>query len=967
MRGNIALLFTILVGWALWLAPAAQVQEDSGAKGGPAPESATAESHSEGVQEASGEAASQPAPTPTNTEAPTPTPTSTFTLEPTPTYTSTSTLTPTCTFTSTVTPTCTPTLTSTPSSTATSTETPTVTSTPTFTATFTPTPTSTPTPLGVVHFLDRLIDLDRLATLEEEGVTCKQFSSYDQRSKYDEAKNEYVDWDANGDAGNYLRVEPSGEAVMAEMEGPGCIFRIWSANPQGKIRFYFDGATTPSCEFDFNDLFNADKSPFPRPLVWQRRVDLGGDNPASNCYMPIPYAKSCKVTADSAQKQYYHIGYTTFSKETRVTTFRMKRTAEEEAELNRICEALKNSGVDPQPVDGMQFIEKALCLEPGQPQTLAEFNNPGTIRQLFAKLNSPERFARRKVLLQIFWDGAEKAAVEAPIGDFFGDAWEEAEYKSLPMGITADLNYCYWRMPFQKSARIVATNQGEAPADLKFKAAWSPGSPSANAAYFHARWRRDPISKDFDYPLLECTGKGRFVGAALFPDNLHGGWWGEGDEKVYVDGEKFPSTFGTGSEDYFGDAWGIRTFVNPYHGCVTKEEWNSGRAQSVYRWHIADDIPFNQSYRMTIENYTAQEKDRQKNDYSSMAYWYQAPGGENFFASVPVEERIPHGPIIPGAVDAEQILVRENLPAGVGIVTDSLLPKEAINHTAIRIAGPAGTRVQLKIPVAEYDKYTLTPVIVDSKGSSSITFMNGGKPVQEWTRLNAGENLIEAVLSGSKEESTDLSAALDAVVVQPYQNLIRNWQVAGPFPNEEGKGMDQAYPPEAPGGEETTWKPVQTADGVVELKDLTGAEPAVSYLSSVVFSSDDRQATTFFASNSPTRLWVNGKEIHSIEKNRRFGLDQDRFEVMLKRGWNTVLIKAGQTKSPAKVALRIKDPDDQLFFRARIPSPTVGPVPPLIPAPVQPMDCVVEKLKEVVHKVLATVCPDCPSECPNCQ
>lgn len=957
MRGYTALFITILLGWALWLVPTAQTQDTTAAGSGAVTESAVTEAHSETVQAVSGEVSQEPVPTPTNTEVP-PVPT------PTPPATSTPTLT--------VTPTNTPSFTSTPSSTFTSTETPTVTSTATSTATFTPTPTATPTPLSVTHFLGRLIDLDRLATLEEEGVVCRQFSSYDPRSKYDEAKNEYVDWDANGDAGNYLRVEPSGEAVMAEMEGPGCIWRIWSANPQGKIRFYFDGATTPSYEFDFNEMFSADKSPFPRPLVWQRRADLGGENPASNCYMPIPYAKSCKVTADSALKQYYHIGYTTFPKDTRVTTFTLNRTPEEEAELNRICAILKNAGTDPQPMEGMQWIEKTLRLEPGQPQTIAVINGPGTIRQLFAKLNSPERFARRKVLLQIYWDNQEKPAVEAPIGDFFGDAWEESGYRSLPMGIGADLNYCYWRMPFQNSARILVSNQGEAPADLTFKAAWAAGPVPDNAAYFHARWRRDATSKDFDYPVLECTGKGRFVGMVLFPDNLVGGWWGEGDEKVYVDGEKFPSTFGTGSEDYFGDAWGIRTFENPYHGCSTKGEYNEDRAQSLYRWHISDDIPFNQSFRITIENYAAKHSDDRKNDYSSMAYWYQAAEGDDFFVSVPVEGRIPHGPIIPFAVDAEQILVKENLPAGVGIVTDSFLPKEAINHTAIQITGPAGIRVQLKLPVAEDDKYTLTPVIVSAKGSSTVLFSNGGKPVRDWTRLKAGENVIEAILAGNKEDSADLNVALDAVVVQPYRNLIQNWLTSGPFRGEGEKSLDQAFPPETGEAGEISWSPLRTADGIVEFAESSESEAGVSYLSSVVFSSDDCQATAYFASNRASRVWINQTEVHSVRKSRDFNVDQDRFEIMLKRGWNTILIKTLQTKSPAKVAFRIKDPDDRLFFRARKPAPTAGPAFPVHPPAPQTSECcpdLAETVGGLVLKVLDTVknlCPGCPVDCPTC-
>lgn len=908
--------------------------------GGPAAATAEAVARAEAVGAATGAAEIKPILTPTPTE------TSTSTFTPTPTFTVTDTFTPTETFTST------------PSFTPTSTFTP--------TPTFTPTATFTPTPLGAVHFLDRLIDLDRLALLEE-GVSCKQFSSYDRKSRYDAEKNEYIDWDANGDAGKYLRVEPdTGEAVMAEIEGPGCIWRIWSANPQGKVRFYFDGAQTPSCEFEFNDLFDANKSPFPRPLVWQRRVDLGGDNPASNCYMPIPFAKSCKVTADKPHNQYYHIGYSTFPPETRVTTFHPERSQDEESALARVTNALLTPGADPQPVEGLQFVEKAENLPAGQSLTLAEIQGPATIRQLFAKLASPERYARRKVLLQIFWDGAEKPSVEAPIGDFFGDAWDEAEYASLAMGIGPDLNYCFWRMPFQKSARIVATNQGEHAAELKWKIGYLSGPLPEGSAYFHAKWRRDQASRDFDYPVLECTGKGRYLGMVLFPDNLAGGWWGEGDEKVYVDGEKFPSTFGTGSEDYFGDAWGIRAFANPYHGCVTGADWSAARRQSVYRWHVTDNIPFTQSFRITMENYSAKSDAARKNDYSSMAYWYQAPGGADCFETTEVAARIPQGPIVPDAVDAEAVLAREELPAGVEIVSDSLLPKEAMNHTAVRIEGAPGTTITLKVPVQEYDKYTLAPIVLDSRNNSRLVFHQAGKAIGEWVRLSPGENRIQATLEPDGKVNAPLVLVLDGVVVQSYRNLVTDWIVAAPFAG----GIEDQQGPE--GAEAllgatfegrdgpVTWRRIKAEDGVVRMESLCGPGEGVLSSSCAVFSPDDRSAVALFASNVPAKVWINGEPVHHVEKPRGMKLDSDRFEVRLRRGWNQVMVKVAQAKGAGSFAFRIKDPDEELFFRAHRPGARAEMVeaPASNPAPPGPCDCnLVEVIQSTVETVLGCLCP----------
>src|SRR5204863_4647944 len=120
---------------------------------------------------------------------------------------------------------------------------------------------------------------------------------------------------------------------------------------------------------------------------------------------------------------------------------------------------------------------------------------------------------------------------------------------------------------------------------------------------FHAKWRIQrelPVKPFTDWTHLSCTGQGRFVGGALNVVNPVRGWWGEGDEKIYVDGEKFPSHFGTGSEDYFGDAWGIRYFENPSHGHPQREV---ERMQGCYRWHLGDSIPFYKNFKMVIENY----------------------------------------------------------------------------------------------------------------------------------------------------------------------------------------------------------------------------------------------------------------------------------------------------------------------------------------------------------------------------
>ncbi len=776
-------------------------------------------------------------------------------------------------------------------------------------------------------FLDQLVNLDGLIVPAAEGVRCQQASSYDRASRYDEQTGKYINWAANGDRGHYIRIdEQTGEAVMAEINSPGCIWRIWSANPQGIIRFYFDGEKVPGFEYDFNKLFRKGESPFPSPLVWQRRVDMeDGNNPASNLYMPIPFAKSCIVTADKPHEQYYHIGYTTYPEGCKIQTFNPRMTTETEKALKRVCQLLTNSGQDPQPVDQIKTIEATVTLEPGKRMQIADLTGPAIIRQFHAKLGNGELWATRKVLLQMHWDGQATPAVDAPLGDFFGDAWQEAEYKSLPLGITKDMNYCYWRMPFAKSARIVVINQGQKPVEFKYKIVYKPGELSPDSLYFHAKWRRDMNSEVFDYPMLECTGRGRFVGDVLFPDNILGGWWGEGDEKIYVDGEKFPSTFGTGSEDYYGDAWGIRYFANAFHGCPTPDP--VPRRQSCYRWHIADNIPFAKSFKIDMENYAAHHAGSVRNDYSSMAYWYMAPGGRDFFATTTAEQRIPQGKVIPDAIEAEHLLSAADGNT-VSIVEEENLPVQLSRGKGVRVSGPIGTSVIFNLPAPDEGRYTIQPVLADKLKASSFELLLNGKPAGDKARLVKTANPLELKLTGKPIEGDRCEVIVDGFILHPYQNFVRDWYVIGPFPNtQDDPGFDQAFGPEqAPfdpqatftgkNGRQVSWRKIHVSSGVVQEqgKYFDDNNHMTAYGYCEVISPDDRDATLYVGSDDGVKVFVNGRQVHGINVPRGMRPDQDKVDIRLNKGRNAILVKLLEIDGVWEFILRVNDPDDELKY-----------------------------------------------------
>jgi hypothetical protein len=212
------------------------------------------------------------------------------------------------------------------------------------------------------------------------------------------------------------------------------------------------------------------------------------------------------------------------------------------------------------------------------------------------------------------------------------------------------------------------------PVKLEYQIATRPLSGDLSRyARFHAKWHRDALlpaepERGIDWPMVKTEGVGRFVGVMLHVWNPRGGWWGEGDEKFFVDGEKFPSTFGTGSEDYFGYAWCCPSlFQNAYHNQTHNDGNNKGHV-SVNRWHISDNVPFQKSFEGCIEKYYPNQRPTL---YAAMAYWYLAPGGKDPYRAAPLSER-----------------------TGYWTVVQTFKVKDAIEGESLKILGKTGGETQ---------------------------------------------------------------------------------------------------------------------------------------------------------------------------------------------------------------------------------------------------------------------------------
>ena len=509
--------------------------------------------------------------------------------------------------------------------------------------------------------VDRLANLESLAILPQKGEQGMQWSSYDRKSRIDPASGKYLEWDANGDGEGIIRKE-GGKSVLAEMKGPGCIWRIWSAAPKsGHVRIYLDGEPMPAVDLPFTSYFDGRTKPFVQSAM-VHTVARGCNN-----YTPIPFQKSCKIVADGDWGLYYQFVYSVFPEGTTVPTFKMELAESDLAALARVNRRLSECG--PSRAPGAPAAARGK-LGTGNAQSQASLTGPSAITCIRVKpsITNPTNAlnALRALVLKIRWDGESEPAVWSPVGDFFGSAPGINPYRSLPLGMDPDgWWYCNWFMPFAKSAEISFLNEGTPDASLEYEVFTAPiKANSSSLGRFHAKWHRDVLptaepERAIDWTIMKAKGSGRFAGVALHIWNPRGGWWGEGDEKFHVDGEPFPSTIGTGSEDYFGYAWcDPALFQNAFHN-QTRNDGNNRGHVSVNRWHIADNVPFHTSFDGYIEKYYPNSRGTL---YAAVAYFYLSAEGTDPIGPTPLAQRAGYWtPVetykVPGVIEAERLKI----------------------------------------------------------------------------------------------------------------------------------------------------------------------------------------------------------------------------------------------------------------------------------------------------------------------
>ena len=275
-------------------------------------------------------------------------------------------------------------------------------------------------------------------------------------------------------------------------------------------------------------------------------------------------------------------------------------------------------------------------LAPGQVLELPVINGPGVINHIWFTSHAGGVNELNALSLRIYFDGREIPDVEVPVGDFFAVGQSPAVVESYPVQVspTGSLT-CYWRMPFFSSARIVVANDNlDRTTGLYWQVDWVelPELPT-ETLYFCAAYRNEyPAEMGRDYLIADIQGRGKYVGTVMSITMAQDGWFGEGDDFFYIDGEDVPSLQGTGSEDYFNDAWGFRRRTSMWFGQPHWQGYNAGDRGVCYRWHILDPVGFEESLKVTIEHKGNRPLSEEawyieRPDFlSSVAFWYQLGG-----------------------------------------------------------------------------------------------------------------------------------------------------------------------------------------------------------------------------------------------------------------------------------------------------------------------------------------------------
>jgi hypothetical protein len=494
--------------------------------------------------------------------------------------------------------------------------------------------------------LSEMTDRQNLTLYPSPFYTLKQSGSYDRKT----ISPDQPGWFANDDYTEFDAIETRNgrkEYVLLDAEGPGAVVRWWmtfagKGSYNGIVRIYIDNEETPVVKDSILKVISGhllageplSSSVSPLTNLLQR---------GHNLYLPIPYSKHCKITYEcdaisitgskKSPSIYYNICYRTYDEGTGVVSFSMKELKKASDLIGKVNTVLAS------PFEGkageFKEISGSHKLRHGEVMKVDPAVSNSAISRISLQIKSDNYVqALRSVVLSITFDGLE--TIWVPAGEFFGTGYMRSSSVTWnSMADTTGKMSALWLMPFRESCSVRLINFGFGETDAELSVETIPYEWKRNSMYFGASWHEyhnfnaagaeatGGTGKHCDLNFVDLSGEGVYAGDAITIFNTADAWFGEGDEKIFVDGEEFPSSIGTGTEDYYGYAWcRPEVFSHPFIAQPSgKGNFNPGQTINM-RYRSLDAIPFRQSISSNIELWHWVNT---VINYSMTAYWYVKP------------------------------------------------------------------------------------------------------------------------------------------------------------------------------------------------------------------------------------------------------------------------------------------------------------------------------------------------------
>ena len=514
--------------------------------------------------------------------------------------------------------------------------------------------------------LREMTNTEALARWPDPQFNCKQASSYDRQKVAPDKPG----WFANGDHTQYLRTEENygrQEQVMMDADGPGAIVRFWLTtgnDKRGILRVYLDGDPVPALAYPEYDLLSGDLNPGEPLLQAHPGYDPKGGG-GNNLYLPIPYARHCKVTWEerSNNPRYYQIDDRTYASGTEVKTFAMDQVIAAKELIAGVDQGLATPA---RFVDGnVSSINEALA--PGAEASVDLRVGASAVRTLELWLGTKDSAevdrTLRGLIVQMTFDG--EVTAWCPATDFFGSGVGINELHSWYRSVNPDGTMrCRWVMPYEQSGRITLLNVSQHTVNAELHAVTSRWNWDERSMHFHAMWHyeaalKTPPFRDWNY--IRIAGRGVYAGDSLAVYNPVRAWYGEGDEKIWVDGEAFPSHMGTGTEDYYDYSWAPKPiFQRPFNNLVREDQAMTQGWNVMSRTRNLDGVPFERSLQFDMELIPWRPGSM---IYCATTYWYAFPGATANVEPQPQAAGLP----IPTLAEA-QAQVKANSPRRPGAI-----------------------------------------------------------------------------------------------------------------------------------------------------------------------------------------------------------------------------------------------------------------------------------------------------------